>query len=196
MSRTCTILAAVFVAASVTTAFAAENLPRMTPLKARDIRGTAHMLPEQKSRVTVLIFIAHDCPISNAYAPEIGRMAAEYGRRGVSFNLVYAEPGLTDGKAAAHERAYAYNKIPAFTSSWRTLVRAAGITTTPEAIALSPDGTILYRGRINDQYADLGVRRSRSTSADLAAALDDILAGKAVRTAQTKAIGCYVSANG
>ena len=189
------MIAAAFMAAGLTSSIAAEKLPRLTPLKARDIRGTAHTLPEPKSRTTVLIFIAHDCPISNSYAPEISRLASKYMLRGVSFSLVYAEPGFTDDKAAVHEKAYAY-KIPAFTSSWRTLVRATGVTATPEAVVLSSTGTILYRGRIDNQYADLGVRRYHSTSADLAAALDDILAGKPVRTAQTKAIGCYVSANG
>jgi len=170
-------------------------MPHVTPLKTRDILGAAHVLPEPGKRATVLIFIAHDCPICNSYAPEIGRLAAKYKSRGVSFDLVYAEPGFTDANAAAHEKTYAYS-LPAFTSPWRTLVRATGVTATPEAVALAPDGRILYRGRINDQYADLGVRRQHSTSADLAAALDDVLSGKPVRTARTKAIGCFVSANG
>ena len=194
MSRIRIILAAALMAADLT-ASAAENLPRVAPLTTRDIRGAAHTLPEPNRRATVLIFIAHDCPISNSYAPEIGRLASKYEARGVSFDLVYAEPGLTAAQAAAHERTYAY-RLPAFTSSWRTLVRMTGVTATPEAVALAPDGTVLYRGRIDDQYADLGVRRYRSTSADLAAALNDILAGKPVRTARTRAVGCYVSANG
>ena len=67
------MIAAAFMAAGLTSSIAAEKLPRLTPLKARDIRGTAHTLPEPKSRTTVLIFIAHDCPISNSYAPEINR---------------------------------------------------------------------------------------------------------------------------
>lgn len=195
MSRTCIMIAAAFMAAGLTSPVAADKLPSLTPLTARDIRGITHTLPEPKSRATVLIFIAHDCPISNSYAPEISRLAAKYGSRGVSISLVYAEPDFTDAKAAAHEKAYSY-KLPAFTSLWRTLVRATGVTATPEAVALSPEGAVLYRGRIDNQYADLGVRRYHSTSADLAAALDDILAGKPVRTTQTKAIGCYVSANG
>lgn len=195
MSRIYNIFATAIVAAGLTSGLAAGTMPHVTPLKTRDIRGASHVIPEPKKLATVLIFIAHDCPISNSYAPEIVRLAAKYSSRGVSFDLVYAEPGFTDAKAAAHEKAYSYN-LPAFTSEWRTLVRAAGVTATPEAVVLAPDGRILYRGRINNQYADLGVRRQHATSADLAAALDDILAGKPVRTAQTKAIGCYVSANG
>ena len=195
MSRTYNIIATVLVAAGLTSGVAAATTPHVTPLRTRDIRGAEHVLPEPGKRATVLIFIAHDCPICNSYAPEIRRLAAEYRSRGVSFDLVYAEPGFTDAKAVAHEKAYSYT-LPAFTSGWRTLVRAAGVTATPEAVALAPDGRILYRGRINDQYVDLGVRRYHSTSADLAAALDDIVSGKPVPTAQTKAIGCYVSANG
>jgi len=195
VSRTYNIFAVVLVAAALTSGVSAASMPHVTPLKTRDVRGASHVLPEPGKRATVLVFVAHDCPICNSYAPEIVRLAAKYRSRGVSFDLVYAESGFTDTKAAAHEKAYSYN-LPAFTSEWRTLVRATGVTATPEAVALAPDGTILYRGRINDQYADLGVRRYRSTSADLAAALDDVLSGKPVRTARTKAIGCFVSANG
>jgi len=198
VSRTYSIFAAGLVAAGLTSGvrtLAAATMPRVTPLTTRDIRGAAHTLPEPGKRATVLIFIAHDCPICNSYAPEIGRLAAKYNPRGISFDLVYAEPGFTNADAVAHEKAYSYT-LPAFTSPWRTLVRAAGVTATPEAVALAPDGRILYRGRINDQYADLGVRRPHSPSADLASALDDILSGKPVLTARTKAIGCYISANG
>src|SRR5436305_889666 len=110
-------------------------MPDVTPLKTRDIRGAAHVLPEPTKRATVLIFIAHDCPICNSYAPEIGRLAAKYRSRGVSFDLVYAKSRFTDTQAKAHEKAYSYT-LPAFTSAWRTLVRAAGVTATPEAVAL------------------------------------------------------------
>ena len=41
-----------------------------------------------QSRATVTFFIASDCPISNAYAPEISRICSIYQARGVSCRLV------------------------------------------------------------------------------------------------------------
>ena len=50
-------------------------------------------------RAAVLFFIAHDCPISNGYAPEINRICAEYSPQKVAFYVVYVEPELATAEA-------------------------------------------------------------------------------------------------
>ena len=54
------------------------------------------------------------------------------------------------------------------------------------------DGTLAYSGRIDNLYAELGRPRQAATERDLRNALDDIVAGRAVRTPNTQAIGCYI----
>jgi hypothetical protein len=49
-----------------------------------------------------------------------------------------------------------------------------------------------YRGRIDDLYAALGRPRRQVTHPDLRDALDDLVAGKPVRTPRTEATGCYI----
>jgi hypothetical protein len=53
-------------------------------------------------------------------------------------------------------------------------------------------GELLYRGRIDDGYAALGKKRAVVTEHDLRDALDAIAAGKPVKKAKTKAIGCLI----
>jgi hypothetical protein len=60
----------------------------------------------------------------------------------------------------------------------------------PEAVVLSPQGRILYRGRIDDRYTADGIRREVPTSRDLEAALTAVVAGKQPPVARTKAFGC------
>jgi len=64
------------------------------------------------------------------------------------------------------------------------------VSTAPEVAVLAPDGTVLYRGRIDDWYADYGKRRAQPTQNDLRNALDAILQGKKVTAPTTKALGC------
>src|ERR1043165_1536164 len=41
------------------------------------------------SSATVLLFLGHECPISNRYAPELRRLHDKFAPRGVRFWLVY-----------------------------------------------------------------------------------------------------------
>ena len=51
--------------------------------------------------------------------------------------------------------------------------------------------TLRYRGRVSDQYG-VSSRRPKETRADLAEALDEILAGRKVTVAETETDGCLL----
>ena len=55
---------------------------------------------------------------------------------------------------------------------------------------MAPDGTVLYRGRIDDLYIALGKRRDHVTAHDLRDALDEIVGGRPVGNPRTQAVGC------
>ena len=63
---------------------------------------------------------------------------------------------------------------------------------TPEA-AIYVGGKLMYRGRIDNRYVELGVERPAATQRDLADALAALLAGKPVVAATTQAVGCYIA---
>ena len=52
---------------------------------------------------------------------------------------------------------------------------------------------VLYKGRIDNSYADVGIRRRVVTSRDLRIVLQAIVDGEAIPVKQTKAIGCYLN---
>ncbi len=183
------VLLAVAVAAS---ACGAVQRPRgAEPLAVRDLDGREHTVPAADAKATTLLFVTHDCPIANSYAPEVNRIVAAYEPRGVAFYLVYADPGLEPAAAKRHAAEYGY-RCPAFTDPGHRLVKRAGATITPEAVVLSPDGKLLYRGRIDDRYVDFGRKRPEPTVRDLRRSLDAILAGKPVPQRTTKAVGCFI----
>ena len=161
-------------------------------LSIQDINGVSRSPLKPEGKASVLFFVTSDCPISNSYAPEIQRICSDYGPKSVSCNLVYVDPDLTLPDVKKHVREYGYSGVPAILDSAQKLVQAAGATTTPEAVVISPSGQVLYRGRIDNVYASLGKRRPAATERDLRTALDEILSGRPVSTRETKAIGCYI----
>src|SRR5688572_19029745 len=52
-------------------------------------------LAENGQAATVLVFLMHDCPVTNAMAPELARLSTEFAPRGVRFFGVY----VTESKA-------------------------------------------------------------------------------------------------
>ncbi len=143
-------------------------------------------------RAVVLIFITSECPISNAYAPEIVRLAADYQPRGVSVCLVHADPKTSIPDARKHAADYSLTSLPIVIDHGHRLAYTTGATMTPEAAVVDPAGKIVYRGRINDLFADLGVKRTAPTTRDLRDALDQLLAGKPIEHPRTPAIGCNI----
>ena len=138
---------------------------------------------------TVLVFTTTDCPIANRYAPEIQRLAKQYGS--VRFVMVYPVANDTPELIDAHRTKFAYT-IDFIRDEKHELVKKTGVTVTPE-VAVMKDGRMLYRGRIDDRYIEFGKDRPQPTVRDLERSLEAILAGKPVPVAETRAVGCILA---
>ena len=157
-----------------------------------DVRGGQYRLPgPDDCKAFLLLFLGHDCPVSNGYAPEVGRLCQEYTPKGVAFCVVYADADLGVADARKHAKEYGF-PCPAVLDPTMRLALKVGATVKPEAAVLSPKGELLYLGRIDDTYADLGKRRPQPTRRELKDALDAVLAGKPVAVARAKAVGCPI----
>lgn len=143
------------------------------------------------SHATVLLFLGIDCPISNRYAPLLERMRATYDGRGVRFVAVFSGPGLNGSAVRHHLDEYSLH-LPALLDRNALLASQTGAKVTPEAVVLAPNGQVLYRGRIDDQYVAWGKTRLQPTVQDLRDALDQTLAGQPVAHPVTKALGCSI----
>jgi hypothetical protein len=150
-----------------------------------------HPFTDPAAKAVALVFVLADCPIANGYAPEINRLCAAYGPRGVRFFLVQVDEDLSSRAAAEHAREYGYT-CPVVLDGGHVLVRRAGARMVPEVAVFGRDGERKYFGRIDDLYAELGKRRARATSHDLRDALDAVLAGRPVARPVTPAVGCFI----
>ena len=142
-------------------------------------------------RATVVLFLGVECPISNRYAPLLERMRLGYESRGVRFVAVFSGPGLDGQAVRRHLNEYALH-LPALLDRNASIAAQTGATVTPEAVLLSPQGEVLYRGRIDDQYVAWGKTRLQPTVLDLHDALEEALAGKPVSHPVTRALGCSI----
>jgi hypothetical protein len=158
-----------------------------------DVDGRAHApLAVNQAPAHVFLFLLPDCPIANSYAPEIAAIRQAFEPAGVRFFLVHVQPDLAPDAARAHAAAYGH-RGPVLIDRDHALVRATGVTVTPEAAVLARDGALFYRGRIDDLYADVGKKRHAATTHELRDALAAVVAGQPAPVARTLARGCFIS---
>ena len=140
--------------------------------------------------IRVLIFTTTDCPISNRYAPEIQRLATKFDGQ-ATFVLVYPVPSDSPEMIREHKKKFAYS-LESIRDADQKLVKKTGVTVTPEVAVMVGDHMV-YRGRIDDRYVELGRERPQPNQRDLESTLDALIAGKRVTQRETRAVGCILS---
>ncbi len=157
-----------------------------------DTDGVPHRpLLLQKQKAVVLIFVGADCPISNSYTPEINRIIADDRSKGFDFYMVFSDPNLSIADAKKHAKDFNYT-CPALMDTQQLLAKWVDATVTPEVAIVNGEGTVLYKGRIDNWYEDFGKQRFAATTHDLRDALDALSTGKKVVVPATKAVGCPI----
>jgi thiol-disulfide isomerase/thioredoxin len=141
-------------------------------------------------KVVVMVFLRRDCPVSSRYAPVIQQISKTYSDR-AKFLLVF--PDKSDSAADIQEYLSDYHySLPAFPDPGHTLAKMGRVQITPE-VAVFSDRRLVYDGRIDDWYIELGRARAAPTTHELKDALDAALAGKVPARAEVRGVGCYIS---
>lgn len=145
---------------------------------------------EGAEKPVVLIFLRTDCPISNRYAPLIQRISAQYASK-AGFWLVYLGKTASAEKIRQHESEYGY-ALPALRDPQHALVEQAQVQTTPEAAVFDAHHRLIYHGRIDNWYEDLGHTRHAATTHELDDAIQAALSGK-TPPPNAPSVGCFIS---
>ena len=130
---------------------------------------------------TLYIFVTHECPIANRYAPEIGRIAEEHLDLVGPTVVVYA-----DANALAKDCGTHFKQYYLATDSMEDEAHVASVTMVHDAqhewvkrfdaravptAVIASGKTVLYHGRIDDRNPRLGARRVQAGQQDLRNAL-------------------------
>jgi len=156
------------------------------------VHGHRHdIFSEAHGRTLAVIFVNHDCPVCNSYAPEFEKIIANYHDR-VQFDLVYAEQRFTGAMAQKHAETYGLTGARLFVDPTGSLASECGATVVPEAAVFDGSGKRAYLGRIDDLYYDYGKQRSRVNRHDLRDALDATLSHRPAKAASGPPFGCVI----
>jgi hypothetical protein len=140
---------------------------------------------------TVVIWTCNHCPYAMAWHERIQQVIRDYADKDVvvyQINANDAEKYPDDDFAHMQQRVaagefagpYLYDEPQDFSKSW-------GAKVTPDVFVFDIDGRLSYRGAPDSNYEDESQNASYVRDA-----LDDLIAGNAVRQPETKVRGCSV----
>ena len=140
---------------------------------------------------TVYLFLLHDCVICQSYAPSLEKIHQEYKDR---FDFVAVFPNFISKKPDIDTFMKEYGlSMTTKTDYFKGLTKKLGVEVTPTVVVFDEvNQGILYFGRIDDEFASLGVRRPVVKEFDLLNALRWI-SSKSDYVKSTSPIGCFIN---
>jgi peroxiredoxin len=159
-----------------------------------NIDGTMVSLSDfSGSPALVVMFICNHCPFVKHVAPELVRLTRDYADKGVRFVAIssndvdkFPEDSPAAMKSEAATQGYTF---PYLFDESQLVAQAYRAACTPDFYVFDSQQKLVYRGQLDDS-------RPKSdkplTGADLRTALDHVLSGQPVPSAQRPSIGCNI----
>jgi thiol-disulfide isomerase/thioredoxin len=142
---------------------------------------------------TLVMFICNHCPFVQHVLPELGRLARDYAPKRVGFVAINAndlaahpEDGPEHMKALAIREGWSFRYLMDETQEVAKAYQAA---CTPDFFLFDANDSLVYRGRLDESRPKSGID---PTGKDVRAALDAVLAGRAVDANQQPSVGCNI----
>ena len=155
-----------------------------------DSAGNKVSLNDFEGKIVVLEWLNPDCPFVQRHykAGTMKNLAAQYAGEGVVW-LTINSTNYMD--AAANAKFKAENDLPytILVDQSGDVGHLYGAKTTPHMYIIDGNGTLVYIGAIDD---DPRGNKGEPAVNYVAVALDEVLAGNPVTTAETKPYGCSV----
>jgi peroxiredoxin len=159
---------------------------QVSDFQVRDLDGQPVAFSALKGPLTVVTFIATQCPVSNSYNQRMIDLYKDYASKNVKFVFINANRSEPASEVRDHARRVGF-PFAVYKDPGNVLADRFDAQVTPESFVIDSSGTIRYHGSIDDSMEESHVRVRR-----LRAALDAVLAGKPVPSAETKAFGCTI----
>ncbi len=145
----------------------------------------------QKNIATVLIFLSESCPICQKYTLTLKSLWAEFGSKNIGFYGVFPSTSVEIDSVKGFAGKYAI-PFPLLIDSAQVLTSLVKARITPEAVVLSARGEVLYQGRIDNLFPQIGRKRYAATTHELNDALRSILRQEQIQVKRTEAVGCFI----
>jgi peroxiredoxin len=144
------------------------------------------------AKAVCVVFSCNHCPYVQAYEDRFVALQNEFGPKGFQLLAINANDAVDypeDNFEAMQQRAKdKHFNFPYLRDESQAVAKAYGAVRTPHVFLFDTQRKLAYVGRIDDSWN----APDKVTRRELAEAIEDLLAGKPVRTPETFAVGCTI----
>lgn len=144
------------------------------------------------AKAVCVMFSCNHCPYVQAYEGRFKELQAAFGPRGFQLLAInsndatdYPEDSFDAMVARAKEQGF---NFPYLRDEDQSVAKAFGAVRTPHVFLFDAARKLAYLGRIDDSWD----KPEKVSKRELAAAIEDILAGRPVAVPETFAVGCTI----
>lgn len=157
------------------------------------VDGKRYSLSDFKDKTALVVFWhCNHCPYAQAFEDRLNQVTKDYAPRGVGFAAInsndakeYPEDSFENMQKRAKAKGLAFAYV--YDESQR-VAEAYGAVCTPHVFVFDRSRKLVYQGRVDGEKDN----PKKGNAGDLRNALEDILAGRPVRTPTTWAFGCGI----
>ena len=165
----------------------------MADTKLKNVDGKDVTIAGEKgAKGTLVVFTCNACPWAKKWEGRLASLGNEAEKKGIGVIAINSnDPGKNpeDGYDVMQARAKSRSmKFAYAVDGTSDLARAFGASRTPEVFLFDAGGKLVYHGAIDDNADDA----KKVAKPYLKDAVNAVAAGKAVPTAETKALGCGI----
>jgi peroxiredoxin len=190
------VMAAVLAVSSM--AAAAELGAAAPDFNLKDLDGKPVKLADFKGKTVVLEWFNPECPYVKAAhtkGPLVDTAKKQSAKGVVWLSINSGAPGKQGTGVEKNKEAVKTFALgnPVLLDEAGTVGKAYGATTTPHVFIINKEGKLVYRGAADNSPDGEGKSPTDGKLVNFVdAALDDLSAGRAVKTPESKAYGCSV----
>src|ERR1700678_3657101 len=144
-------------------------------------------------KALLVMFICHHCPFVKHIKDELARLGRDYAGSGLAIVAISSnDPAVSsdDSPEGLERMAAAWGlNYPVCYDETQAVAKSYAAACTPDFFLFDAVRRLVYRGQLDDSRPGNG---KPVTGADLRAAIDAALAGRAVDPRQTPSIGCNI----
>lgn len=141
---------------------------------------------------SVTVFYSTTCPICQKTTLTLKELKSKYEPQGISFQLIFPSRYDTKQKIKKFEKLYQI-PFPFSMDHQKQITGQLNATVTPQAILTDSIGNILYSGKIDNWFENIGQRRTIITEHYLDDAISSYLKGEEIKIKKTEPVGCIIN---
>lgn len=146
--------------------------------------------------ISVYIFLSESCPICQNQTLVLRQLYSEYSTKGISFTGLFPNQEYSTKESIEKFKTKYQLVFDLKRDEGQRMVKKFAATTNPQIFVVrNSTQQVLYKGKVNNGFENIGKKRAVITEHYLRDALESILHQKQIAVKETQPVGCYIIKN-